>query len=174
MFEHLKQHDQIVIVGPQRAGTTIATKMIANDLGYETFLEEQILYDYNYLQGLIIGNRRKNVKGVYQAPNFTAYSHLLAGEPAIIIMVRKTEDIIASQMRINWGGPGGTNEKNELARYFRDSGIASKVKYEVWKKFQKAQIKYPYELEYESLKTHPMWVDKKDRTNFGPRQTEIQ
>lgn len=171
MFDYLKKHDQILIVGPQRSGTTIAAKMIAHDLGYKTFLEEQILFDYNNLQGLIIGNRRQGIKGTYQAPNFTAYCHLLAGEPAVVLMVRDVKDILASQQRIKWGGPGGKNERDELARYFRDTGIASEVKYEVWHKYQKKLIKYPYELPYESLKDHPLWVERNQRKNFKPRQT---
>lgn len=173
MFEYLKKHTQILIVGPQRSGTTIATKMIAHDLGYFPYLEEHILYNFETLRAMIITNHRENKGGVYQAPNFSAYCHLIPAEPAVVMMVRDVGDILASQERIGWGGPGGLNEQKELELYFRDTGIASEVKYEVWNKYQKKLIKHPYEVQYESLKGHPLWVEKEKRKNFGPRQTEI-
>lgn len=173
MFEHLAKHDQIIVVGPQRSGTTIATKMIARDLGYTEFLEEKVSFRYETLRAMVVTNHReRKVRGVYQAPHLTAFCHLIPAEPAVVMMVRGVKDILASQHRINWGGPGGVNEMKELALYYRDTGVASEVKYEVWHKYQKKLIKNPYELEYESLKNHPMWVDKEGRKNFKPRQTE--
>jgi hypothetical protein len=39
MFEHLAVHSKIVVTGPQRSGTRIASQMIASDTGHE-FVDE--------------------------------------------------------------------------------------------------------------------------------------
>lgn len=170
MFEYLKEYKKIVVSGPQRSGTTICAKMIASDLCYTCLLEETFSTNYNWgdFQRLFKSLLKDNCK-VCQIPALSPYLHLLPEDVAVIFMMRDIEDIKISEKRINW-----TDEQRMLSRYYRTSGNISETKYEVWKEYQKPFIKHAYEIPYESLKEHPMWVDKKNRINFGPRQTEIE
>ncbi|MBD3260316.1 MAG: hypothetical protein GF334_01340 [Candidatus Altiarchaeales archaeon] len=172
MFEHLKKHSQIVVTGPQRAGTTICAKMIAHDLGYPFWPEERCGEDLAPYC-LIREHLKEGQKAVYQLPAFSAWCHLLPKPVAVVFMLRDIDDIIASQKRINWTS---FNEPRELAMYFRkpDQGPISRVKIDFWITIQKPRIASPYTVEYESLSEHPMWVEKAQRTNFGPRQTTLE
>ena len=49
----------------------------------------------------------------------------------------------------------------------------AEVKYIVWNEIQKKLIKYPYELEYNKLAEHEMWVPKEKRKEFTARQTKV-
>jgi hypothetical protein len=46
------------------------------------------------------------------------------------------------------------------------------VVYKMWKYYQRNLIPNYIELDYESMKIHPMWVDKKFRKEFHPKQTK--
>jgi len=181
MFEYLKRHQQIIVTGPHRAGTTIATKMIANELGYECYTEEQVTL-FCTLQAKINDNHLNDKTAVYQAPLLASRCHKFPEYVAVVFMYRNISDIIASEKRINWGSPGVGNEPREIVKYFshienpddkwKKMSIAV-VKYIVWEKIQKKDIKYPYELEYESLAEHKLWVPKEQRKDFEARQTKI-
>ena len=80
-------------------------------------------------------------------------------------MRRRIEDIIASQERVEW-----TGEPYELSRYGLKEGVISKVKYDYWDNGQKAKIHNPFEVEYESLREHPLWVPKEERLDWEPRR----
>jgi len=49
----------------------------------------------------------------------------------------------------------------------------SEVKYMIWEKYQRPKIKYAYELEYESLSSHPLWIKPELRKQFKPTQTTL-
>lgn len=46
------------------------------------------------------------------------------------------------------------------------------VVYKMWKFYQRDLITNYIELDYESLKSHPLWIDKKFRKEFSPKQTK--
>jgi len=181
MFDYLKKHEQIIITGPHRAGTTIATEMIAHDLNYECYLEERVTL-FGSCQASINRNHRRNIKAVYQVPLLASQCHKFPEYVAIIFMIRNVDEIIASEKRINWGEPGVGNEVREMDKYclhiesfkeeWRKLPIAT-IKYKVWNEIQKKNIKFAYELEYNSLEKHNLWVPKEKRLDFGTRQTTI-
>ena len=43
----------------------------------------------------------------------------------------------------------------------------------MWKHYQSKLIPNCITLEYESMKIHPMWLDKDQRKDFTDKQTEI-
>jgi len=196
MFDFLKQHDQIMVTGPHRTGTTIAAKMIAHDLEYEYYTEEKVWglappeddNAHSTTQNLIAQNHTLKKGAVYQAPLCAEICHKLEDYVAVVFMVRDVNDILASEKRIAWSdGPGTGHEINELNKYFKleevrqkwdkhtwDKRPVAQLKYEFWEKLQKPKITFAYELEYESLKTHEMWIQKKDRATFHSRQTETK
>lgn len=165
MFEWLSKFDRIFVTGPQRSGTRICAKMIAHDTGHEYFDENDINMDsfYNFSSLL-----EKKEKCVIQCPTLCRHIHFFDSEDnAIILMRRNVKDIIKSQKRIKW-----SKEWLELIRYDRSKGIIAEIKYDYWEKNQEKQIKNAFEIEYDSLKTHPLWVNKKERENFLPMQSE--
>jgi len=181
MFEYLKKHDQIVVTGPHRAGTTIATTMIADELGYKCVLEEEVTLFCTF-KSKLNNNHINGIKAVYQVPLLASQCHMLDDYAAVVFMDRSVTDILASEKRINWGSPGVGNEPREMVKYFRDIENPDKewetmpiatVKYIVWNEIQKKNIKFPYELEYNTLAEHKLWVPKEERKDFKPRQTEI-
>ena len=47
MFDFLKEHKRIIVTGPHRAGTTFASEIIAEDLGwFDAGEDTPILHDY--------------------------------------------------------------------------------------------------------------------------------
>jgi len=86
---------------------------------------------------------------------------------AIILMRRKVNDIIASEKRITW------ESKSELERYGLSAGIIADIKYNYWNTYQKHKITNAFEIEYEDLAVHPLWVPKEERRNFTSRQIRL-
>lgn len=170
MFEHLEEFSNVVVTGPQRSGTTIAGQMIAMDLGRK------------YVDEMRFGVRRldrvkKILDGsepvVIQAPALCRWVHLFARRPdtAVVMMRRDPADIIASQEAMDWTR---RFEPNELAAYGVKAGPICKVKYAFWERHQRALLgEHAFEVEYESLRGHQLWVSEDLRQDFGPKQTRV-
>jgi hypothetical protein len=166
MFDWLSKFDKILVTGPHRSGTRICAEMIAHDTGYE-YIDEDYLYHDSMLRVCSLMERKHKI--VMQAPAVCRYVHLLGkDDTAIVFMKRNIEDIAASQQRIGWQW-----EWLELARYDRSDGRIAEVKYQFWDQYQKEQIKHAFEIEYESLTTHPLWIANEQRQNFHARQTTL-
>lgn len=139
MFEYLRPYSKIIVTGPQRSGTTIAAVMIARDLGYYFYPEEQIRVRELWRVERLF-NRTGNF--VLQAPAICRWVHRFsAPDTAIVLMRRKIKDIIASQERIRW-----TCERWELSRYGVRRGIIAEVKYRFWDECQKKKSATPLRL----------------------------
>ena len=175
MFEHLAHHAIILVTGPQRSGTRIAAKMIAHDTGH-TYVDEEAFGTYN-LRDFTLILRRSNI--VVHCP---AMSHVIHGvaechDILVVFMLRDTDDIAASEARIQWDrGPYielahfGYHGKRAKTYRLRGGQIAP-LKYKRWEMWQKALVWHHLELSYESLAAHPLWVPKEDRHNWTPEQT---
>jgi len=171
VFESLAGFTKIVVTGPQRSGTTICANMIAHDLGLPCVDERGVtpfwLKDRGKTISRIKAKLREN-RLVLQSPSAAAFCHELPANVAVVYMIRPVEDIIKSQQRINWDG-----NPFELMMLEVDSGESCVLKYERWK-WQKPLIKHAFEVEYESLKAHPLWVDAELRKNFTAKQIRVQ
>lgn len=172
MFEHLKEHRLIVVVGPQRAGTRICSKMIAEDTGHDWVPEEEYNTDSLNRFGLLL-NQQRNM--AIQAPCMTRYIHVFARRRLgihVVMMLRDIDEIIASQDRINWQW-----EFTELMRYwpYSPGESAAKVKYRYWNNIQKQVMREDRytEVEYKDLEGHKLWIPKSHREKFSPHQTEL-
>jgi len=162
MFEELGQYSRIYVTGPQRAGTTILSKMIAHDTGYTYIGEEAYNWDRKKFHKL--KNRRKIV---IHCPLFCHIIHLYSDCVTIIVMtIRPVDEIEQSQKRVCWDG-----EKKELAKYGEDHGIISQIKYKNWED-QKKKIDHYKEIAYHSLRPHPMWRSR--RKAFFSKQTSYK
>jgi len=176
MFDFLKEHKRIIVTGPHRAGTTFASEIIAEDLGYRLAAENQFAASphpsasFKLFWDKLFGWTQGDQCVVLHSPGISAYVHLFdAMKPAVVFMRRAVEDIVASEKRIKWQG----QEKRLIKDYYRDEGILPAVKYEIWEKYQKPIITHAYDLEYESLSAHPKWIPKDQRVQFKPHQTKL-
>lgn len=168
MFEYLSEFDRVLVTGPQRSGTRITTTMIAHDLNYWTFYEEQVGTDsLNRLWHTLETSR--NI--VVQCPALSCHAHLLGLNDeglAVVFMRRRLEEIKASERRIAWAW-----EKPELIREgILVNASSAEAKYKRWDELQKEVLgERGFEVHYESLHTHPLWKPAPARTTFEPRQT---
>ncbi|MEM8668666.1 MAG: hypothetical protein AAGG48_14190 [Planctomycetota bacterium] len=82
-------------------------------------------------------------------------------------MIRDLEDIYRSEKRVDW-----PHNRQEVRRYFRSEGHSAEIKYEAWSSFQQEKMKVPFfELQYESMKSHELWISKDARSEFNSKQT---
>lgn len=163
MFEYLAPFSKIFVTGPQRSGTTIVGAAIASDLDYWFYPEEQVrVWEWWRVERL--WQRTSNF--VLQAPALCHLAHnLTQANTAVVLVRRDIDDIITSERRVQWGGA-----KRELRRYGFKDGIISQVKYDYWDKHQKHLIENAFEVNYKNLASHPMWVPKEQRTDWGLRR----
>jgi hypothetical protein len=170
-YEELKgldQFDHILVTGPQRSGTTIASHILAHDLEYK-YIDERTVSVRSFTK--LFQQLTSDIKSVIQGPCFASECHWIdTPNTAVVFMIRDTQEIRASQKRIDW-----KEEELELANYFRTKGPISELRYRVWNNFQKHMMKVPFfELDYQSLSSHPLWVEKEERKNFRSRQWETR
>lgn len=173
MFEYLKPFPTIVVTGPQRSGTRIATRMIASDLRLEYIQEDAFnVHDFAFFWGFL------SRPAVIHAPALSACCHLLPRHVGVVFMRRRIEDIRKSQSgTIMPDGKAWIEQREfvELAKYFREGGQSAEVKYEMWTRFQKptmrASGKGCFDLNYDDLQAHPLWIPKEQRRGWQPTQT---
>lgn len=162
MFEHLKKYKRILVSGPQRSGTRICARMISKDTGYQYIDESTFkIVDLDKFNDIVKYDENIVIHCPGIAHVIEQYS---SSDNLIIFMHRNVDDILASQKRIGWG------DTEELLKYKKSAGIISDIKYDYWKE-QKQKIINWLEIEYETLKTHPLWINKELRVNFGSLQT---
>ena len=158
--------EKIIVTGPQRSGTRICARMIAHDTGYEYVDEKALSIDRVLRLWDMMHSKRRLV---VQCPALCRHAHMFSRpEVAIVLMCRDIDDIRVSERRIGWKRHG-----SELARYdLREGeGEIAVVKYKFWADYQRERIAHPFEIDYESLAGHPLWVSKAARAKFGPHQT---
>ncbi|GIV82779.1 MAG: hypothetical protein KatS3mg051_2133 [Anaerolineae bacterium] len=163
MFEHLARYPRILVSGPQRSGTTIATAMIAADTGHRRLLEEAFgVHSVTRLRLLL---QQQNI--VVQCPTMVAYLSDLVDDQALLVWMRRpVADILASQQRIGWNED--EFEKAKLGQ--AGSPLSSaELKYRWWLE-NRHRFRHTLELDYESLSAHPMWVPQERRAHFRARQ----
>lgn len=179
MFADLADYPNIVVTGPQRSGTRICTHMIAYDTGYKSVEEKAIEYDEYPRLELIL----QEPGHVVQCPCLCHMAHQMPDEVLVVFMQRPVDEIIASQKRINWDWEQREKDSYGLAKtpLFGDDDPRTGelngkepialIKQVMWKR-QKQDIKHWLEIEYHSLKSHPLWIS--DRKDFLWNQTRSQ
>lgn len=166
LIPKLKEYNTILVTGSQRSGTTIATKMISEELSYFCLLEES--FDTNDIFKFFFIMQEITARKVIQCPTMSSVMHFLKREDiAIVYMIRDEEEVLNSVKRINW-----EFAEFECNKYFKPIQNVYNLKKKIWDEYQKDNVN-SFELDYESLKSHKLWVDKEKRINFTPRQTEI-
>jgi hypothetical protein len=167
LFEDWAVHLRIVVTGPQRSGTRIAAKMIAEDTKH-TYVDEREFGVFNPQRWRQV---LQSERIVVQAP--TMFKEIVDSPPPeifVVLMRRDLAKIRASAQRIGWDRHPLGNSK-ELSRFGLTSGDSAQAKYDYWASHDK---KVPFlELEYESLRQHPLFIPDEQRRNFGALQTRL-
>jgi len=158
----------VVVSGPQRSGTTIASRIIA--------LEN----DMEYVDESAYGTKNKEAWGalviegdnlVIQSPAMARYLHQFGDclhDVAFVWMIRPLHEIIASQNRIGW------SDSDERKKYDQiDNTPIALVKTLFWRIHQCPMISYSLELGYHDLTNHRLWVPDDDRIEFTRRQWQV-
>lgn len=158
MFEHLAKHKKILVTGPHRSGTTFTATAIAHDTGHGLIREELSGFSAKKLSYWLT-----EAPGpvVCQAPYAADKCHLFGA--FVVFMMRDLKDIEASQQRmkledgkpVNWD----RMERGQRRLYHAKEGAIAELKYQNWTK-QREKIANYLEVDYESLRGHPLWVDK--------------
>ncbi len=164
-LDDLRRFPKLLVTGPARSGTTIASEILAQDLGYECLLEE--VYDVHDLHKAF-DLWKYSTEIVLQAPSLSSYCHLFVPPGAIIWMIRPVEEIIRSQLRVGWQLP-----KQEIISYQEQNlEKIAETKLYYWRNYQKTLVEDRcFELDYHSLHSHPLWISDPLRSNFHLRQT---
>lgn len=161
-FANLIWFDCIYVTGPQRSGTTICARMICHDTGYEYIDSER----FNSHDGAWM--RARNAQRhlfVQHCPFLARTIGQVSGIRTLVVyLIRDIDDIIASQRRIRWRD---VKERRRWPGATWDTIAAHKYAY--WET-HKHHIKHYLEVEYESLREHPLWVPRERRKAFGKRQ----
>ena len=171
-FAHFRRFKRVIITGPHRSGTTIATEMIAADSGHEAVREESFeFYREDLLRDVL---RRTGV--IVQCPAlFDLMPELSDPHTAIVLMRRPLNELAQSRDRMfdpHSAHQLSGEEQNtaQLKRLGASTGDAAALKYDAWDRWvAEGRIHHPIELEYQNLSEHPMWVAKEDRRKLGRR-----
>lgn len=159
----LKDFQNILVTGPQRSGTRFASNVIASDLGHSFVDEMEIgIDDLERFFCLMKNNEKK----VVHCPGLSYICHQIKSKSTcVVFMMRKIDDIIESQKRINWESE---YEQREYVKYLSfDKEPIAKLKYETWEKIQKPTMNCPYfEVQYDALREHKLWVRFSNRKGF--------
>lgn len=172
--DDLADFDKVLVSGPQRSGTRITTKIISEDLNYHYIDEENI-----HIQSVARINFfiDKFKKFVLQCPALSCEIESFSRKDvAIVFVVRDVDDILESQKRVIHQSVGPDSEQSlwYKAKFGVDNEIPSPIaKYKVWR-FQKKNIINPFELDYNSLSDHELFVPKEKRKNFKWNQTSLE
>lgn len=188
IVEGFRKYDRVVITGPQRSGTHIAAKIVADVLGWPDIEENYITmgqhhrrnkrgsHDENYFRWV---SEPKTRHQVLQCPSISHACHLTPKGTLVVFMLRGVEEIIASDKhRIakykqgpwagpkRWGTPVQSVFTSKAMQYSKlfynrtpiDKWETPAVVYDVWNNTQKGFDFDYYEMDYNLLKEHKLWL----------------
>jgi hypothetical protein len=181
-IEGFRKYDRIVVTGPQRAGTQIASKIIAKELGWK-FVKEDVWWhdpprgehDVKY-QKWVTNPETKGM--VLQCPAISHACHATPKGTLVVFMIRPVEEILASddhrrsKFKRRWiDAPVNSVFKTKRITYsklFYKDRILEREEvpqaiYDVWNELQKKEDFDYCELEYKRLETHPLWIPLETR-----------
>ena len=171
MFENLKKFSKILVTGTQRSGTSICARIISEELGLDYYDEDDFgVHSFAKLQQLI----ESTSQGVYHCPAISSQVHLF-NDLLVVFVLRDIRDVILSQKRINWFYE---NADEELRKYGINPTESNRlnlynIKLKYWHDVQSKMLKNTLEIDFNDLKNHHLFINKRDRVNFKPRQCKM-
>ena len=200
LFWSWRKFHRVIVTGPQRSGTQIATKIIADCMEWPAIEEDKIArkyrvkdHDDRYFKWV---NNPQCQTTVLHCPRISHACHLTPKPTLVVFMMRDVDEIIASDKhRIatykqgawagpkRWGTPVQSVFNSKAIQYSKlfynneplNTWETPQAVYDVWHNIQKKYDFNYYELEYSRLKTHRLWLPletRRERFRSGT-QTEI-
>jgi len=178
MFENYKKYSKIIVLGAQRSGTTIVSKIIAKELNYICIDETYFEVD-NFERFLSLFSLPENM--VIQAPGLVHKITDMPESALKLFVIRPINEIIASQERINWTEKYEQYEKNKFIEkypYLKNDDFfnycpISIVKRMFFNLYISEGLKNYSTIDYHSLSEHEMFINKELRKDFTPKQTNL-
>lgn len=172
-FNNLRQYRVILVSGAHRSGTTITAHIIAQETG-KGYLDEHEdgLHDQNYLARAI----RYNDNVVIQCPGMAnCLEKFGAQDDVAVVFVKRDPAAIRASMARLPNNSGAYLNETELNKYvqYRDQGydiVDAKLLY--WE-IQKKRILHAFEIRYEELTKHPLFVEKEKRSGWSIKQWKV-
>lgn len=166
-----RRPEAVLVTGPQRSGTTIAAHILAAELGHR-YIDEVAFGAHDHRRAFELF-----AEGgvVVQGPGLCHVAHLYGRREGVVVMMRRDyEAIRRSEERIGWRGErDGYNLRIERQKYEAMFGMSGDnialIKYYCWDTLQKPRCA-AFDLDYESMRRHPLWHPQTERERFGPRQ----
>lgn len=147
----------IIVTGPQRSGTTIATHILAYDLNLTAIDETQFQFGKDYTNCVI------------QLPtaldNYVIFQHAYP-DCHFVFIKRPRKDIIASMKRIKWCQDDVNDWETFLKRYV-DS------RFKLWNHVKQQIPLDCSEIYYNALTEHPLFVHQDLRQDFTSKQWQL-
>ena len=181
-------YDRVIVTGPHRSGTTFTAKALASSLGFR-FVDET---EFGVNKFDLFKSKLKETNIVVQAPSMSSRIHMAAGKNDLVVfMSRKWSDIIKSVFKKNGRLSNWIYQDTmyELEKYHIqqvDPNIDSVYDnivdkdsyylncfYSLWRDYISRNISNCFALDYESMKQHPLWVEKENRKRFHYKQTSL-
>jgi len=168
MFEYLKDYKRIFVTGMPRTGTTICARMIQYDIeasyciwagGYLSRITEleELMKSYSIDFSYPI---------IFHCPGLSHLIHKIKDEDefAVIWMKRDRGEVVNSAAKMEWDPRKQLEAYNILSTHDLriDLNILITEKDTLWEE-QKKEIKNWFEVDYENLKPHRLWIDKEKR-----------
>ena len=153
MFDNIQR---VLVTGPHRSGTTIATEIFAAELRLPAIRECDLAhprFEGDTEPALHESDIRNMKEGVLQgATTFKWLPEIADHFDAVVVVVRDPRDIVASQMRYR-----GKQIDNPSAKYT----LLKRMNFPlcIWVDYEK------------ELSKHPLFYNKKERSEWKPRQT---
>ena len=157
-FDFLRSFDRIIISGPQRSGTNLASQFIHFNLEYRYV--DELEFDF-YLESHFMNVLKSTKKIIVQAPTMSHILHLVDVPSTIVLFcIRDVRDIIRSEDRIRWSG-----HKFERKNYSQDEYSMmpiSQAKYSFWFFKQRPLMICPFrEIHFTSFAGCDIWIDRR-------------
>ncbi len=175
-----KKYHRVVVTGPQRSGTQIASKIIADILNWEQVGEQKMCrdgfdHDERYFKWVSNPERQSTV---LHCPRISHACHLTPKPTLVVFMMRDVAEILASDKnRIDKGFMRRSaktyrrvpcisvfeTKRTQYSNLFYDRKPISieetpQIVYDVWNTTQKKFDFNWYELDYNMLEQHPLWL----------------
>lgn len=148
----------IIVTGPQRSGTTIASQIIADDLGRQAVDETEFAFGSDYSNCVL------------QLPqaldHYILLQHMYEGAQFLFVR-RNPDDIIASLKRIHWCKDDVRNWELFLHRY-----VSSRIS--LWNHIKNVIPHACSEIDYEALSSHRFFVPSDQRIEFTSKQWQLE
>ena len=171
--DQLNLKGPVIVTGCQRSGTTIMTRIICNDLGYSFHQDDEFPPTFEGINRmkLLIKYGSSNI-AIQNPLALYAYSDFYYTIPDLhfVGIVRDSEEIIDSMKRVKW--------MSEYSDQFIDFDEYLKAHVKQMKaSWESLKSNLPNsawtEIEYNQLKSHPLYIPKGMRKKFTIRQTKL-